>query len=91
MVQYSQVFWIRYHELSDHEATLDKIQKGEEKLRRRDATQHSLSKIIHQYQHPLQQLYIPYGPTQKGKNYTEDEDRCVLPFFTYFASRFVVE
>ena len=76
--EYSDVFWQRYKEISDHETIIDRIERGEEKIRKRDFIQSQLTNIINEYKYPLQQLYIPYAPNQKVKNYTEEEDRFLL-------------
>jgi SWI/SNF-related matrix-associated actin-dependent regulator of chromatin subfamily A member 5 len=34
--------------------------------------------MLRQYEFPLEQLYIPYGTNQKGRNYTEEEDRFLI-------------
>ena len=76
--EYSAVFWERYSEIDDYETIVDRIERGEDKIRRRDHIQDQLTNIVNQYRHPLQQLQIPYGNTQKGKNYTEEEDRFMI-------------
>lgn len=76
--EYSEVFWQRYTQLPDYETIIERIEKGEEKIRKRDLVQTQLSNIINQYKYPLQQLYIPYGTAQQVKNFTEEEDRFLL-------------
>ncbi len=76
--EYSKIFWERYEEIQDYETLLDRIERGEEKIRKRDYIQEQLSHIVKQYRFPLHQLQIPYGTTQKGKNYTEEEDRFLV-------------
>jgi hypothetical protein len=40
--------------------------------------QEQLTALVRLCKYPLQQLYIPYGPNQKIKNFTEEEDRFLL-------------
>lgn len=75
---YAECFWERYEELDDHESVVERVERGEEKIRKRNQIQEQLSSIVRQYRFPLQQLQINYGNTQKGKNYTEEEDRFMV-------------
>ncbi|KAJ1343391.1 hypothetical protein BSLG_001981, partial [Batrachochytrium salamandrivorans] len=50
------------------------IEKGEARLKKIQEVQESLSAKIGKYRIPLQQLKLSYGQN-KGKNYTEEEDR----------------
>jgi SWI/SNF-related matrix-associated actin-dependent regulator of chromatin subfamily A member 5 len=78
VVKYSQAFWKLYKQLSDYQAIIEKIEKGEEKIRKRHEVQQVLTKLLRQYKFPKEQLYIPYGTNTKGKNYTEEEDRFMI-------------
>ena len=78
VADYADVFWKRYTEISDYESLIEKIERGEEKIRKRNYIQDQLTAIVKQYQFPLHQLYIPYGQNQKGKNFTEEEDRFMI-------------
>eukprot|EP00842_Homolaphlyctis_polyrhiza_P006653 jgi/Hompol1/698/HPOL_004308-RA len=74
---YSRVFWERITELPDHEKIIANVEKGEARLRKIQETQDILTNKVSKYQLPLQQLKILYGQN-KGKNYTEEEDRFLL-------------
>lgn len=53
------------------------IEKGEAKIQRRGLIKKSLDSKIARYRAPFHQLRIAYG-TNKGKNYTEEEDRFLV-------------
>ena len=55
------------------------IEKGEQKIQRRLEIQTALDRKVGLYKVPFQQLRINYG-NNRGKNYTEDEDRYMLCF-----------
>jgi len=75
--EYSKVFWKRYKELNDYEKIISNIEKGEAKLQKIQEIQDMLTAKISSQRNPLQQLKIPYHQN-KGRNYTEDEDRYLL-------------
>jgi SWI/SNF-related matrix-associated actin-dependent regulator of chromatin subfamily A member 5 len=75
--QYYEVFWERYHELQDKEKVLAQIDKGEAKIQRKLGIKKALDSKMARYCSPFHQLKIQYG-TNKGKNYTEDEDRFLI-------------
>lgn len=75
---YAAAFWEDYTQIADHESLIDKIERGEEKIRKREYVQQQLTSIIKQYKYPVYQLQIPYGNAQKSKNYTEEEDRFLV-------------
>jgi len=75
--EYSKVFWKRYKELNDYEKIISNIEKGEAKLQKIQEIQDILTAKISNHRNPLQQLKIPYHQN-KGRNYTEDEDRYLL-------------
>ncbi|KAJ9582248.1 hypothetical protein L9F63_003377 [Diploptera punctata] len=72
VMQYSSVFWERCHELQDIDRIMAQIDRGEAKIQRRA----SIKKMA-RYRAPFHQLRIAYG-TNKGKNYTEEEDRFLV-------------
>jgi SWI/SNF-related matrix-associated actin-dependent regulator of chromatin subfamily A member 5 len=74
--EYAEVFWRRVKDLSDYEKVLATIEKGEQRIQRRHSVKQALDDKIAKYKAPFHQLRIAYG-TNKGKNYTEEEDRCV--------------
>lgn len=53
------------------------IDKGELKIKRKKAIRKALEGKISRYKSPFHQLHIVYG-TNKGKNYTEEEDRFLV-------------
>jgi len=75
--EYSKIFWKRYKELNDYEKIISNIEKGEAKLQKIQEIQDMLTAKISSHRNPLQQLKIPYHQN-KGRNYTEDEDRYLL-------------
>merc|ERR1712038_1852477 len=77
VVEYSKVFWKRNHELQDIDRVMAQIEKGEAKIQRRGLIKKSLDSKIARYRAPFHQLRIAYG-TNKGKNYTEEEDRFLV-------------
>lgn len=57
------------------------IEKGEQKIQRRAEIQEALDTKIGQYKFPFQQLQLNYlNANNRGKNFTEDEDRYMLCF-----------
>ncbi|ORX79706.1 hypothetical protein K493DRAFT_243417, partial [Basidiobolus meristosporus CBS 931.73] len=74
---YAKVFWERCQELAEHEKIIANIEKGEARLKRQDEIQDQLTSKISQYRLPLQQLKLTHTQN-KGKNYTEEEDRFLL-------------
>ena len=66
----SKVFWERCNELQDCDRIMASIEKGESRIQRRAL----INAKIARYKAPFHQLRIAYG-TNKGKNYTEEEDR----------------
>merc|ERR1719331_1176569 len=53
------------------------IEKGEARIQRRALIKKALDAKIARYKAPFHQLRIAYG-TNKGKNYTEEEDRFLV-------------
>ena len=70
----SKVFWERCNELQDCDRIMASIEKGESRIQRRALIKKALDAKIARYKAPFHQLRIAYG-TNKGKNYTEEEDR----------------
>ena len=71
---YAKLFWDRFDDLQDHEKILAQIEKGEARIQRRQSVKRALDAKIAKYKAPFHQLRIAYG-TNKGKTYTEEEDR----------------
>ncbi|XJO76806.1 hypothetical protein BDV3_007283 [Batrachochytrium dendrobatidis] len=74
---YATVFWKRYTEIPDHEKIVGNIEKGEARLKKVQEVHEAITAKISKYRLPLQQLKLVYGQN-KGKNYTEEEDRFLL-------------
>lgn len=74
---YAKVFWERKDELQDHDRIMSIIEKGEQKIQRKKDIRRALSAKMARYRSPFHQLHIVYG-TNKGKNYTEEEDRFLV-------------
>lgn len=77
VMQYSAVFWERCAELQDCDRILAQIERGEAKIQRRASIKKALDAKMARYRAPFHQLRISYG-TNKGKNYTEEEDRFLV-------------
>lgn len=74
---YSSVFWERCNELQDIERIMAQIERGEARIQRRISIKKALDAKMARYRAPFHQLRIQYG-TNKGKNYTEEEDRFLV-------------
>jgi len=77
VVEYSMVFWERCRELQDIERIMSQIEKGEAKILRKVTIRKALDAKVARYRAPFHQLRVQYG-TNKGKNYTEEEDRFLV-------------
>merc|ERR1712241_1017563 len=77
VIGYSKVFWERSNELQDCDRIMAQIEKGEARIQRRALIKKALDAKIARYKAPFHQLRIAYG-TNKGKNYTEEEDRFLV-------------
>lgn len=77
VMDYSGVFWARCTELHDVEKIMAQIERGEAKIARKHAVKKALDAKMEQYKAPFHQLRLHYG-TNKGKNYTEEEDRFLI-------------
>ena len=76
---YCKVFWERCNELQDIDRILAQIEKGEANIQRRVSIKKALDAKMARYKAPFFQLKIQYG-ANKGKNYTEEEDRFLVCF-----------
>ncbi|XP_074651868.1 SWI/SNF-related matrix-associated actin-dependent regulator of chromatin subfamily A member 5-like [Tubulanus polymorphus] len=77
VMEYASVFWDRCNELQDIERIMAQIERGEAKIQRRAGIKKALDAKMARYRAPFHQLRIQYG-TNKGKNYTEEEDRFLV-------------
>ena len=75
---YSAMFWSRgIVDIADFERLAKNIEKGEQKIQRQKDIVLAISRKLEQYKNPARELRISYG-SQKGKAYTEEEDRFLL-------------
>jgi SWI/SNF-related matrix-associated actin-dependent regulator of chromatin subfamily A member 5 len=84
---YAAHFWAHVGELADGERITRNIEKGEQKIQRQKDIIRAISKKLELYKNPARELKIAYG-TNKGKAYTEEEDRfllCAIPKVGYGA------
>ena len=56
---------------------MDKVEKGEEKIKRAKEITAAVTRKLEQYANPGRELRVTYG-SHKGKAYTEEEDRFLL-------------
>jgi len=75
--EYASVFWERCNELTDIDKVMAQIERGEAKIQRRISIKEAMEAKMARYKSPFHQLRIQYG-TNKGKNYTEEEDRFLV-------------
>lgn len=61
----------------DYDRLIAKIEEGEQKILKQQEIQEQLKTKLNKYRLPLQQMKITYHQN-KGKNYTEDEDRFLV-------------
>lgn len=71
--EYSKVFWKKYKEVPDCERTVSNIEKGEQRIQRREEMITALKYKIDGVKDPFKNLKINYAGN-KGKTYTEEED-----------------
>jgi SWI/SNF-related matrix-associated actin-dependent regulator of chromatin subfamily A member 5 len=84
---YSAAFWARVGSLADGERYVKAVERGEQKIQRQKDIIRAISKKLELYKNPARELKISYG-TNKGKAYTEEEDRfllCAIPKVGYGA------
>lgn len=77
VIEYAKVFWDRFQELSDNEKIIAQIEKGEQRIKRRQDIKKAIEAKMARYSAPFHQLRINYG-ANKGKNYIEEEDRYLI-------------
>lgn len=77
VASYSKVFWKRYKELNDWEKHINNIERGEKKIQRQADIMNAIAMKLDKYKNPWQELKVAYG-ANKGKAYTEEEDRFIL-------------
>lgn len=75
--EYQTVFWQRYKELNDYERVIKNIERGEQRIQRQADIMNAIRDKMERYRNPWQELRLQYG-ANKGKAYTEEEDRFLL-------------
>ena len=74
---YAKVFWKRTHELADEEKIVKTIEKGEARIQRQTDILNAIAAKLERYKNPMVEMKLAYGPN-KGKAYTEEEDRFII-------------
>jgi SWI/SNF-related matrix-associated actin-dependent regulator of chromatin subfamily A member 5 len=74
---YSKVFWERYKEINDWDKLIKRIEKGEAHIHKIDNNNYMLKYKTQKYQNPWSQMKFNYGQN-KGKHYTDEEDRFIV-------------
>jgi len=74
---YAKTFWKRTAELADEEKIIKTIEKGEHRIQRQQDIMNAIATKLERYKNPMVELKIQYG-ANKGKSYTEEEDRFIL-------------
>ena len=74
---YASVFWKRHTELNDWERIIKNIERGETRITRAAEIERAVAAKLAAYRNPWQELRLAYGQN-KGKAYTEEEDRFIL-------------
>lgn len=74
---YAAVFWKRHTELNDWERIIKNIERGEARIARAAEIERAVAAKLAAYKNPWQELRLAYG-SNKGKAYTEEEDRFIL-------------
>mmetsp|Transcript_12989 Transcript_12989/g.34536 ORF Transcript_12989/g.34536 Transcript_12989/m.34536 type:complete len:1051 (+) Transcript_12989:23-3175(+) len=74
---YSKAFWANVATLSDYDRIIKNIERGEQKIERQKHIVNTLAKKLGQYRNPWRELRVHYGQN-RGKSYTEEEDRFLL-------------
>ncbi|KAL0485675.1 chromatin-remodeling complex ATPase [Acrasis kona] len=75
--QYSKTFWERYKEVSDWDKLIKRIEKGEAYLNKMSNNNYMLRYKTQKFKRPWSELKFSYGQN-KGKQYTEQEDRFIV-------------
>ncbi|TIC25097.1 hypothetical protein E3Q10_03853 [Wallemia mellicola] len=78
VAEYLDVWWKRYTEVQDYQRMISRIEEGEKTLEATVTKTRAIKAKVNGCKYPLQMLTIPYGPQQRGKQYTEEEDRFLL-------------
>jgi hypothetical protein len=61
VARYYDVFWVKYEQLADWTKTLERIEKGEQKIKRREATESLVAAKVASSPDPFRAMVIPYG------------------------------
>jgi len=77
VAKYAAAFFRRYQEIENHDRIMKKIEAGEARIQRKIEISWALSSKVGRSKNPWLTLRVPYG-TQKGKLFTEEEDRFLI-------------
>jgi SWI/SNF-related matrix-associated actin-dependent regulator of chromatin subfamily A member 5 len=88
--RYHAVFWERYGEVSDGLKMLERVEKGEQRLKKNKATEAVIAEKVARSPDPFRTLHVPYGSDKRAtqRGYSEEEDRfliCMLNVLGYGA------
>eukprot|EP01025_Chloroclados_australasicus_P061699 TRINITY_DN8110_c3_g1_i2.p1 TRINITY_DN8110_c3_g1~~TRINITY_DN8110_c3_g1_i2.p1 ORF type:complete len:1007 (+),score=121.42 TRINITY_DN8110_c3_g1_i2:328-3021(+) len=85
VLEYAKAFFTKYKQINEWERYIKQIEKGEEKIVRQEKIMAAITKKMELYRNPWVEMKIFYG-ANKGKAYTEEEDRflvCMLNTLGY--------
>jgi superfamily II DNA or RNA helicase len=75
--KYAQVFWKRYSEIPGIQSKISKVLAGEKRLQRKKEMVDAVAEKLATISGP-QDLKFAYGPTTKGRYFTEEEDAFLI-------------
>jgi SWI/SNF-related matrix-associated actin-dependent regulator of chromatin subfamily A member 5 len=77
VARYASSFFRKYEQIENHEKLLRRIETGEARIQRRIEIGLALASKVARHRSPWQTLRVAYG-AQKGRIFTEDEDRFLV-------------
>jgi len=80
ITRYHAVHWERVGELSDAARVIERVEKGEFKLKKSKALESVVAEKVAKYADPFRSLQIPYGSDKRAtlRGFTEEEDRFLV-------------
>lgn len=75
--RYHAVFWKRFNELADADRLIERIKRGEMRLKRAQEIRDALAAKVSRHDKPWQCLPLQYGAS-RGKVWTEEEDAFLI-------------
>ncbi len=76
--QYYHVFWKRHSELKESQRYIDRIERGEKRIKRNRAVTEALAEKCAQYTNPWLDMTLNYSPGSKGHGFTSEEDVFIV-------------